>query len=108
MVCCSQISSEEFKRELMFKLKRIPKCSPMKLHMIHDIFIYILKNIDAVCENFICKNEFHVFKPFLELVIKKIDVIENNLPTYKHPYEHKRELLNDLDELRRIVSLWCR
>lgn len=104
MVCCSQITSNEFVRDLSLKLNKIPKNGPLKIHVIHDAFFYILKNIDAACIDFKQKNEYHRFEPFLKLVIDRIEVIESELPTYEYSYEHKRDFINVLNELRRIVN----
>jgi hypothetical protein len=105
MVCCSEITYTEFISELKQKLLKIPDhACHEQMYIVHDLFFFLLKNIvSGTCEMRKVASDPDKVKEFLCLILFKIDEFEQGIPHYKFPYEHEREFLNDLKDLRRVV-----
>lgn len=100
MVCCF-----DFAEQTKIKLIKIPqRACYEKLYIAHELFVFLLKNIEAGSYELKKNNDPKKIEQFLHLVLTKIDEFENGIPNYIYPYEHEREFLLDLKDLRRVVN----
>lgn len=100
MVC-----SFDFAENLKVKLNKIPpRACYEKLYIVHEVFVFLLKNIEVGSHELKKYNDPKKVDQFLHLVIMKISEFESGISTYPHPYEHEREFLSNLKDLRRVVN----
>lgn len=95
----------DFAEKTKVKLNKIPqRACYEKLYISHELFVFLLKNIEVGSRELKKYNDPKEVDQFLHLVIMKIDEFENGIPNYPYPYEHEREFLLDLKYLRRVVN----
>ncbi len=95
----------DFAEKIKVKLNKIPqRASYEKLYIAHELFVFLLKNIEVGSREMKTVYDPKEVDQFLRLVIMKIDEFERGIPIYMYPYEHEREFLLDLKDLRRVVN----
>ena len=105
MVCCSELSGKEFFEQTLMRLNKLPDHACYeKLYIAHDLFVFLLKNIEVGSRELKKYNDPQMVDQFLCLVLMKIDEFENGIPNYIFPYEHEDQFLVDLKNLRCVVN----
>ena len=104
MVCCSELTHNEFIGQMKIKLNKIPdRACYEKLYIAHDLFVFLLKNIAVGSYELKKVSDPRKVEEFLRMVLTKINEFESGISSYPHPYEHESEFLLDLKDLRRVV-----